>query len=185
MTADVLAATREKMEKSVQTLRGELAGVRAGRANPALLEKIRVDYYGTATPLQQLGAITAPDPRTLLIQIWDRGAVPAVEKAIQRSDLGLTPQTEGNVVRLALPQPTAERRAELVKHARRIGEEQRIAIRNLRREAREQLERQEKAGEIAGDEGKRAGDELQKLTDRAMAQVGQLVEAKEREISEV
>jgi ribosome recycling factor len=185
MTADVLAATREKMEKSVQALRQELAGVRAGRANPALLEKIRVEYYGTATPLQQIGSITAPDPRTLAIQVWDRGAVPAVEKAIQRSDLGLTPQTEGNVVRLVLPQPSAERRAELVKHARRIGEEQRIAIRNLRREAREQLERQEKAGEIAGDEAKRGGDELQKITDRAMAQVGQLVEAKEREISEV
>lgn len=185
MTADVLAATREKMEKSVQALRQELAGVRAGRANPALLEKIRVEYYGTTMPLQQVGAITTPDPRTLLIQVWDKGAVPAVEKAIQRSDLGLTPQTEGNVVRLALPQPSAERRAELVKHARRIGEEQRIAIRNLRREAREQLERQEKAGEIAGDEARRAADELQKITDRAMAQVTQLVEAKEREISEV
>jgi ribosome recycling factor len=180
-----LAVARDKMEKSVQALGRELGGIRAGRANPALLEKIRVDYYGTAVPLQQVAAIAAPDPRTLVLQVWDKSAVSAIEKALQKSDLGLVPQTEGSTIRLPLPQPSAERRTELVRHARKVAEDQRVAIRNLRREAREQLDRQEKAGEIAGDAARRAADELQKITDRAMAQVSQLVDAKEREIAEV
>lgn len=185
MSAQILAQAREKMEKAVVALRHDLAGIRAGRASPALLEKIRVDYYGTAVPIQQLGTVSAPDARTLVIQAWDKGAVSAIEKAIQKSDLGLVPQTDGGVIRLNLPQLTAQRRTELVRHVRKVAEEQRVAVRNLRREAREQLERQEKAGAISADDVKRAGDDLQKITDKAMEQVAALVEGKEREITEV
>jgi ribosome recycling factor len=185
MSAQILAQAREKMEKAIVALRHELAGIRAGRASPALLEKIRVDYYGTAVPIQQLGTVSAPDARTLVVQAWDKGAVSAIEKAIQKSDLGLVPQSDGGVVRLNLPQLTAERRTELVRHVRRVAEEQRVAVRNLRREAREQLERQEKAGALSADEVKRAGDDLQKITDKAMEQIAALVEGKEREITEV
>lgn len=185
MVSDILTQARTKMEKSVQTLRHDLGSVRAGRASPALLEKLRVDYYGAPTPVQKLASITTPDPRTIVIQPWDKGAVGAIEKAILKSDLGLVPQTEGGVIRLNLPQLTAERRGELVRHVRKLAEDQRVAVRNIRREAREQLERQEKAGEISSDELKRASEELQKMTDRAMAEIGQILEAKEREIMEV
>jgi ribosome recycling factor len=185
VVSDILTQARTKMEKSVQTLRHDLGAVRAGRANPALLEKLRVDYYGAPTPVQKLASITTPDARTIVIQPWDKGAVGAIEKAILKSDLGLVPQTEGGVIRLNLPQLTAERRGELVRHVRKLAEDQRVAVRNIRREAREQLERQEKAGEISSDELKRASEELQKMTDRAMAEIGQILEAKEREIMEV
>jgi len=184
VSAEILAQARERMEKSLQALRHELGGIRAGRASAALLEKLRVDYYGTATPIQQLGSISVPDPRTLVIQAWDKTAVSAIEKAIQKSDLGLVPQTEAGLIRLNFPQLTAARRAELIKHTRRVGEDQRVALRNLRREAREQFD-QEKAGAVSADEVKRAGEELQKITDRAIAQVAQLIDAKEREIAEV
>lgn len=189
MAADGLAQAkdqaRDKMEKSVQALRQDLTGVRAGRAHPALLDRLRVEYYGAATPLQQVASITAPDARTLVLQAWDKTVVPAIEKAILKSDLGLTPQVDGTTVRLNLPQLSTQRRAELVKHIRKLAEDQRVAVRNLRREAREQLDRQEKAGGVTGDDVKRAGEELQRLTDRAMEQITQLVEAKEREITEV
>ncbi len=180
-----MSQTREKMEKAVQALRHDLGGLRAGRASAGLLEKIRVDYYGNPTPIQQMGTISTPDARTLVIQAWDKSAVSAIEKAILKSDLGLTPQTDGGLIRLNLPQLTAERRAELVKVARKFAEEQRITVRNLRRDAREQVERQEKAGTVGSDEVKRATDELQKLTDRAIEQIAQVLEAKEREITEV
>lgn len=185
MIADILAQTREKMEKSVAALRHDLGAVRAGRASAGLLEKIRVDYYGNPTPIQQLGTINTPDARTITIQAWDKGAVSAIEKAILKSDLGLTPQTEGGVIRLNLPQLTAERRTELVKLVRKVAEEQRVAVRNIRREAREQMERQEKAGAVGSDDVKRGSDELQKLTDRTIEQIAQVVETKEREITEV
>ena len=185
MISEIMTQMREKMEKAVQALRHDLGAIRAGRASAGLLEKIRVDYYGNPTPIQQLGTINTPDARTLVIQAWDKGAVSAIEKAILKSDLGLTPQTEGGLIRLNLPQLTAQRRTELVKVVRKVGEEQRIAVRNIRREAREQMERQEKAGAVSADEVKRASDDLQKLTDRTMEQLAQLVEAKEREITEV
>ena len=185
MTADILAQAKEKMDKTIAALRHDLGGVRAGRANPALLERLRVDYYGTPTPVQQVATVTTPDARTLVLQVWDKTAVAATEKAILKSDLGLTPQTDGSSIRLNLPQLTAERRGELVKHVRKLGEEQRVALRNLRRDARDQLERQEKAGAVSADEGKRATEGLQKLTDRSMEQIAQVVEAKEKEITEV
>jgi len=185
LTAEILRQAREKMDKAIGALGQDLAGVRAGRAHPALLERIRVDYYGTATPLQQVASVTAPDARTIVLQVWDKSAVSAVEKAILKSDLGLTPQVDGASIRLNLPQLTAERRTELVRHVRKLGEDQRVVVRNLRRDAREQLDRQEKAGAVSTDEVKRGGDELQKVTDRAMEQVAQLIEAKEREITAV
>lgn len=185
MVADVLAQARQRMEKSLETLRHDLGGVRAGRATPVLLDRIRVEYYGTPTPLQQLAGVTCPDARTLVVQAWDKSAVPAIEKAILKSDLGLTPQVEGALLRLPLPQLSAERRAELVKHVRKLAEDQRIVLRNLRREARDHLDQEEKAGTASGDEVKRAGEELQKLTDRYMEQVAEALTAKEREITEV
>ncbi len=185
VVGDVLAQSRQRMEKSLEALRHDLGGVRAGRANPALLDRIRVDYYGALTPLQQLAGITCPDARTIAVQPWDKSAVSAVEKAILKSDLGLTPQVDGGVLRLPLPQLSAERRAELVRHVRKLAEDQRVVLRNLRREAREQLDRQEKGGDASLDEVKRAGDELQKLTDRYMEQVAVMLAAKEQEITEV
>ena len=185
MTADVLKDAQAKMERAVAALRSELHGLRAGRASPALLERIRVDYYGHPTPVQQLATITTPDPRTLVIQPWDKNVASAIEKAIQKSDLGLTPQTEGGVIRLNLPPLTTERRNELIRHVRKLAEDQRVVIRNVRREAREQLERAERAGEVGSDAARRALDELQRLTDRMMAEIGREVEAKEREIAEV
>jgi ribosome recycling factor len=185
VVGDVLAQARQRMEKSLEALRHDLGGVRAGRASPALLDRIRVDYYGTPTPLQQLAGITCPDARTIAVQPWDKSAVSAVEKAILKSDLGLTPQVDGGVLRLPLPQLSAERRAELVRHVRKLAEDQRVVLRNLRREAREQLDRQEKGGGASLDEVKRAGDELQKLTDRYMEQIAEMLAAKEQEITEV
>lgn len=182
---DILKQTVEKMEKALQALRQELNSVRAGRASPALVERLRADYYGTPTPIQQLATITAPDARTLLIHAWDKNAVAAIEKAIQKSDLGMNPQTEGGVIRLNLPQLTAERRNELIRHVRRLAEEQRVAVRNLRREAREQIERREKAGEVSGDVVRRALEDLQKQTDRHIEEIGRLLEAKEKEIGAV
>lgn len=182
MIADILDQTRDKMEKMVHALQQDLSGVRAGRASAALLERIRVDYYGTPTPVQQVATINTPDPRTLVIQAWDKNAVAAIEKAIQKSDLGLSPQTEGNIIRLNLPQLTAERRGELTKHVRKLAEERRVAVRNLRREAREQIERAEKSGHAGGDEARRALDDLQKHTDKATEQIGRLLEAKEQDI---
>ena len=185
MISDILEQARSKMDKAVQALRQELNGVRAGRASAGLLERVRADYYGNPTPVQQLATISTPDARTLLIQPWDKNAVGPIEKAIQKSDLGLSPQTEAGVIRLNLPQLTASRRAELIKHVRRLGEEQRVAVRGFRREAREQMERAEKAGQAGSDAVRRGLDDLQKQTDRAVEQIGQLLDTKEKEIGEV
>ncbi len=185
MTGEILRQTKEKMDKAIGALAQDLATVRAGRAHPALLERIRADYYGTPTPLHQVASITASDARTILLQVWDKSAVSAVEKAILKSDLGLMPQVDGSTIRLNLPQLSAERRSELVRHVRKLGEDQRVVVRNLRRDGREQMDRQEKAGGLSADQVKRGADELQKLTDRAMEQIAQLVEGKEREITAV
>ncbi len=185
VTGEILRQTKEKMDKAIGALAQDLATVRAGRAHPALLERIRADYYGTPTPLHQVASITASDARTILLQVWDKSAVSAVEKAILKSDLGLMPQVDGSTIRLNLPQLSAERRSELVRHVRKLGEDQRVVVRNLRRDGREQMDRQEKAGGLSADQVKRGADELQKLTDRAMEQIAQLVEGKEREITAV
>lgn len=185
MIRELMADAEERMTKSVGSLRHNLQGLRAGRANPGLLEKVRVDYYGTPTPVNQVATISVPEPRLLVIQPWDKTVLGALEKAILKSDIGLTPSSDGTVIRLAIPQLTEQRRQELVKTARRLGEEERVAIRNIRREIREMMEEAAKEGEVSEDEARRGQEELQKLTDRMVEQVGQILEAKEKEIMEV
>jgi ribosome recycling factor len=181
----VLADARTRMQKAVEATRHELAALRTGRASPALLEQIRVDYYGVPTPITQMATVTVPEPRLLVIQPWDRKFVKEVEKAILKSDLGLVPSSDGVHVRVPIPPLTEERRRELVRVAHKHAEDGRVAIRNVRREAKETLERLEDDGEISEDEARRALDELQKLTDRFIAEIDALVQAKDKEIMEL
>jgi len=174
----------ERMEKAVAALKRELAAIRAGRASASLLDRIQVEYYGVMTPLNQLAGITVPDARTIQVQPWDQSALADIEKAIMKSDLGLTPTNDGHVIRITVPMLTEERRAELVKLARKFGEEARVAIRNVRRDANDECKKLEKS-EISEDESRRAQDDIQKLTDRYIAEVDKLIAAKEKDIMEV
>ncbi|MDQ7820141.1 MAG: ribosome recycling factor [Armatimonadota bacterium] len=183
--AEVLADARTRMQKAVEATRHELAALRTGRASPALLEQIRVEYYGVPTPITQMATVTVPEPRLLVIQPWDRKFVKEVEKAILKSDLGLVPTSDGVHVRVPIPPLTEERRRELVKVAHKHAEEGRVAIRNVRREAKEMIERLEDDGEISEDEARRALDELQKLTDRFIGEIDALLQAKDKEIMEL
>ncbi len=185
MIAEVLADARTRMQKAVEATRHELAALRTGRASPALLEQIRVEYYGVPTPITQMATVTVPEPRLLVIQPWDRKFVKEVEKAILKSDLGLVPTSDGVHVRVPIPPLTEERRRELVKVAHKHAEEGRVAIRNVRREAKEMIERLEDDGEISEDEARRALDELQKLTDRFIGEIDALLQAKDKEIMEL
>ena len=185
MVEEIYIDTGERMDKVVAAFQRELATLRAGRATPALLDRIEVNYYDTPTPLIQLAGITAPEPRLLVIQPWDKSSIGNIEKAILKSDLGLNPFNDGNVIRLAVPQLTEERRRELVKHVRKKAEESRISIRNIRREANENLKQLEKAGDISEDEWRRSQDEIQDLTDEKIAEIDQLLQVKEKEILEV
>jgi ribosome recycling factor len=182
MIADILRDARQRMHKAVESTQRELGALRTGRASPALVEHIRADYYGTLTPLNQLATISVPEPRLLVVQPWDKNAVRAIEKAILQSQLGLVPNSDGTVLRMAIPPLTEERRRDLVKVARRHGEEGRVAVRNIRREAKEMIEELEDAHEISEDEAKRAQDELQKLTDKFIGEIEALLEKKEAEI---
>jgi ribosome recycling factor len=184
MIRDVLSAAETKMVKAGEALGRDLAGLRTGRASPGLVEHIRVDYYGTPTPLNQLASISIPEVRMLIIQPWDKQVLPAIEKAIRKSELGLNPSSDGNVIRLMIPQLTEERRKELVKVVRKRVEEGRIAIRNIRREALEKLREIQKAKDISEDDEKRAVNQLQELTDRFIEDVNQLGKSKETEILE-
>lgn len=185
MINDVLKDGEERMKRSLEAFRRELASVRAGRASPGLLDKIMVDYYGTPTPVNQMATISVPEPRLLVIQPWDRNAIGNIEKAIVKSDLGIAPVSDGSVIRLTLPQLTEERRQELVRQVRRKAEEERVAIRNLRREAIDLLRDLEKEGQVSEDEARRAQEQVQKLTDRFVAEVDAALAAKEKEITEV
>lgn len=185
MISQIKGQTQEKMEKAIQVLKKDLLTIRAGRANPAMLEKVQVEYYGTTMPLNQLANISTPDPRSLVIQPWDKSALNEIERAILKSDLGLTPTNDGNVVRINLPPLTEERRTELVKVARKMGEEAKVAIRNVRRDANDEIKKLEKNGELPEDESRRAQDEIQKLTDRFIKEVDQVIAGKEKEILEV
>jgi len=175
----------QRMIKSIEHLDGEFAAVRAGRANVSALGKISIDYYGTPTPLQQMGSVSTPDPRTLVIQPWDATALPAIEKAIQASDLGINPQNDGKIIRLAFPQLTEERRKELAKQVRKYGEDCKIAVRNIRRDAMEHFKGQKKKNELTEDDLKDMEKDLQKLTDQYIKQVDTLTSAKEKELSEI
>lgn len=185
MVKDVLKETEDKMKRTSELFRKELAGLRAGRATPALLERVLVDYYGTPTPVNQMANISVPEPRLLVIQPWDKGQVQNIERAILKSDLGLTPKTDAGIIRLVIPPLNEERRRELVKQVNKKAEEQRVALRNIRREANEFLKDLEKEGEITEDELHRGQDEVQKLTDRFISEIDGIVKAKEKEIMEV
>lgn len=188
MISEVLKDADERMHKGVEALRKEYASIRAGRANPSVLDKVMVEYYGTPTPISQLANISAPEARMIVIQSWDRTVLPAIEKAIMKSDLGLNPSSDGTVIRLMIPQLTAERRVELVKTVKKKAEESKVAVRNIRRDVNDQLKKLEKdhSGNGASeDEVKRAQDDVQKMTDKMIKEIERVMETKESEITEV
>ena len=185
MLDDVYTEVDHKMERSLAALRKELSRIRTGRATLTLLEGIDVDYYGTSTPLTQMATVAAPESRLLTIQPWDKSQLGLIEKAIQRSDLGLTPQNDGRLIRLAIPPLTAERRKDLVKKVKKIGEDAKVALRNVRREGNETLKDLEKSKDISQDDLRRGQDHVQKITDRFISQVDGVLNGKEHEILEV
>lgn len=185
MIKDVEKGMQEKMEKTLSVLKHELSTLKAGRANPSLLDRISVEYYGTATPLNQLANIAAPEPRVLTISPWDAKAIPSIEKAILKSDLGINPSNDGKMIRLVVPQLTEERRKELVKVVKKLGEDAKVAIRNIRRDANDQLKKLKKDSEITEDELKKSEEDTQKTTDKCIKEADKAVELKEKEIMEV
>jgi len=182
---EAMAQAKVRMEKAVEDFRKELAGVRTGRASVALLDSIRVDYHGTPMPVNQLGNLTVPDPMTLLISPWDPGAVPLIDKAIRTSDLGLNPTNDGKVLRVPIPALTEDRRKDLVKHVHRVLENHRTAVRNVRRDIKEAVERLEKEKKMSEDERKKALDELDKITHSETKKIEDLSATKEKEILEL
>jgi len=177
--------TIERMDAAVEVLRKEYGSIRTGRASLALLDGIMVDYYGTPTPIGQLASLSIPEPRQIAIQPWEQRIIPEIEKAILKSDLGLTPTNDGRIIRINIPPLTEERRKQLVKVVRKRAEEARVAIRNIRRDSNEELKRLEKERHISEDEVKRSQDEIQKLTDSYIAKVDEILDHKEKEIMEV
>jgi ribosome recycling factor len=182
---DALAQARTRMEKAVEDFRRELASVRTGRANVAILDHVRVDYHGTPMPINQLGTLNVPDPQMIVISPWDPGAVSLIDKAIRTSDLGLNPTNDGKVVRVPIPSLTEERRKELVKHVHKVLENHRTAVRNIRRDIKEAVEKLEKDKKISEDEKKRSLDELEKLTHTETKKIEDLSATKEKEVLEI
>ncbi|OIJ17866.1 ribosome recycling factor [Anaerobacillus alkalidiazotrophicus] len=185
MSKEVLKLSEEKMNKAIEALRRELSTLRAGRANPSILDKIHVDYYGAPTPLNQLASITVPEARLLLIQPYDKSALADVERAIQKSDLGLSPSNDGSVIRITIPPLTEERRRELVKLVKKSAEDAKVAIRNVRRDANDDLKKLQKDGELTEDELRRSTEDVQKLTDKEIVKIDEVAANKEKEIMEV
>lgn len=185
MPKELIKNGEERMKKALDALRREFVSLRAGRANPALLEKVTVDYYGAVTPINQLATITAPEPRLLVIQPFDKSVIGEMEKAIQKSDLGLTPTNDGSVIRIAIPPLTEERRKELVKVVKKYAEEAKVAVRNIRRDLNDELKKMQKEGDLTEDELRRHTDEVQKLTDKYIDEIETITENKEKEIMEV
>ncbi|MGE5371326.1 MAG: ribosome recycling factor [Solirubrobacterales bacterium] len=185
MAKQVIEDTESRMKKTIEHLSKDFAGLRAGRANPAMLDRVLVNYYGTPTPIKELGNIGVPEPRLLVIQPWDKSSIGEIEKALMKSDLGITPSNDGNVIRLAIPTLTEERRKELAKVVKKRAEEARVAVRNIRREANDELKSLEKESLISEDELKKRTDEVQKITDNFIKEVDKLTLGKEKEIMEV
>jgi ribosome recycling factor len=185
MIEEVLEETRERMEKSLGAFKRELAGIRTGRATTTLLDSVRVDAYGQQMPLNQVASVSVPESRLILVQPWDRTIVSDVEKAIHKSDLGLVPNTDGNVIRLVIPPLTEERRHDLVKIVRKQAEEARVSVRNVRRDANDSLKKAQKDGAISEDDSHKAMDEVQELTDKYVDQIDKTLKSKEDEIMEV
>ena len=181
----VFAQIKEKMEKTLSVLDSNYSSIRAGRANPAVLDKIRVDYWGTPTPINQMAAVSVAEARILQIQQWDVSSLGAIEKAIQASDLGINPQNDGRVIRLIFPQPTEERRKELVKEVRKMAEDSKVAIRSIRRDGMEKFKKMEKASEITEDDLDDCEEELQDITDSYIKKIDEKSDAKEKEVLEV
>lgn len=185
MTKEINADAKTRMDKAIDVLSRELAKLRAGRANPALLDRVTVEYYGTQTPLNQLASVTVPEARLLLVTPYDKTAVAAIEKAILKSDLGLTPSNDGQVIRIAIPPLTEERRKDLVRLVSKTAEESKVAVRNIRRDANDELKKLQKDGEMTEDELRSATDDIQKLTDTYVAKIDEKAKQKEQEIMEV
>lgn len=182
---DIFSAHEERMKKSVESLKHEYASLRAGRATPALLDKVMVEYYGTPTPVNQLANISVPEPRMIMIQPWEKTILHDIEKAIMKSEIGLSPNSDGSAIRLNIPQLTQERRADLVKTVNKKAEEAKVAIRNIRRDANDAIKTIEKAKEITEDESKKAQGDIQKVVDKYIKSVDTAKESKEKEIMEV
>ena len=182
---EIITDAKDRMSKTREAFKREMQSMRAGRANPQILDRITVDYYGVQTPLNQMGNISAPEPRMLVISLWDAKAIPAVEKAIQKSDLGLNPSNDGHVVRLIVPELNEERRKELTKLVRKTAEESKVAVRSIRRDAVEQVKKMKKNSEITEDDQKRAEEAIQKLTDANIKDIDKITAEKEKEIMDV
>lgn len=185
MVNDILTDSENRMKKTIEHLTADFAALRAGRANPAMVDKIVVEYYGVPTPLNQLANITVPEARLLVIQPWDKSIIANIEKAILKSDLGVNPSNDGNVIRIAIPQLTGERRKELVKVVKKRAEEGKVAIRNIRREANDLIKSSEKEKMISEDESKKGMDDIQKITDNYIKDIDKILQAKEKDIMEV
>ena len=179
---EILQVYDEKMNKTLKALENDFMAIRAGRANPHVLDRIRVDYYGTPTPLQQVGNVTIPEARMIIIQPWEKSLLKAIEKAILTSDLGINPTNDGNVIRLVFPELTEDRRKELVKDVKKKGENAKLAIRNIRRDANDAFKMQLKAEEISEDEQADAEDKIQKLTDKMIAQIDKAIDEKSKDL---
>ncbi|MEK3989599.1 MULTISPECIES: ribosome recycling factor [Robertmurraya] len=185
MPKQIVANAKERMNKAIGAYTRELAGIRAGRANASMLDRITVDYYGAPTPINQLAGVSVPEARMLVIQPYDKSILGDIEKAILKSDIGITPSNDGSIIRLAIPQLTEERRKELVKVVKKESEEAKVAVRNIRRDANDELKKLEKNGEITEDDQRGYSDDIQKLTDEYITKVDQLTKDKEKEILEV
>lgn len=185
MISEIKKAQEERMQKTIEALKREYGSLRAGRATPALLDRVMVDYYGTPTPVNQVAKVSVPEPRMITIQPWEKPMLHEIEKAIMKSDLGLSPNSDGTAIRLSIPQLTQERRTELVKSVNKKAEEAKVALRNIRRDANDAIKKLEKAKEITEDESKKAQDDMQKLIDKYVKSVDAAKAGKEKEIMEV
>ncbi|MCY6958265.1 ribosome recycling factor [Clostridium brassicae] len=185
MVKEILKNSEEKMEKTVTLLKKELGSMKAGKANPSMLDRISVDYYGTETPINQLANVSSPEPRVLLIQPWDKNSIKNIEKAILQSDLGLNPSNDGSVIRLLIPELTEETRKDIVKKVKKTGEEAKVAIRSVRRDANDKVKNLKKDNEIAEDMAIDTEEKIQKITDKYIKSVDQVVEQKEKEVMEI
>ena len=182
--SEVIEIAQDKMNKTIAVLKRDLGGRRAGRANPQLLERITVDYYGSPTPINQIGNVSSPEPRLLVINLWDAKMIPAVEKAIQKSDLGINPSNDGKLIRLIFPELTEERRRDLVKTIKKKAEESKVAIRSIRRDAKESLKKLKKDSEITEDDQKHLEEKAQEITDSSIKEIDRIASEKEKEIME-
>ena len=181
----IISNCEERMKKCVASLDGEYQNLRTGRASTALFDKIKVDYYGAETPLNQVASLSVPEARLVVIQPWDKSLLPAIEKAIQKSELGLNPNNDGKLIRVNFPSLTEQRRKELAKQSKQMAEQSKVAVRNVRRDAMDDLKKKQKAGEISEDEQKEGETKIQKLTDNYVAEVQKIADAKEKEIMEI